>query len=497
MASSDTLFDGIDGGSGNRPEPPGLASQAKTFRPYRPTQLFLVPPSIDEWLPQDHQARFVGEAVDELLDLDQIYASYPSTQGAPPYDPAMMLKILLWGYSSGVTSAREMERRCVTDVAFRFLAANQAPDYRSIARFRRRHLQAVSDLFTQVLVVCEQAGLVKLGRVALDGTKIRANASRHKAMSYQYLGPRIAQVQAEVDRLLAQGEQVDQDEDAKYGVDRRGDELPRELARRQSRLAKMRAAKADLEAAARDKAQAEAECQARDKARKAGVDPGQGEALAVEAGQQAREKAVPKKTDQRNFTDPQSRIMKTGDGSFHYAYNGQAVVDEAHQVIVATLVTQAATDVNQLTPMIQVMGTQLQAAGITGPARVLLADAGYCSEDNLEQVAGLPMPVLVATGRLAHGSEILQAGEALVVDGEATRRQQMADRLRSLQGRRDYARRKAIVEPVFGQMKVRQNAGRARLRGLEGVTGEFTLHAVVHNLRKLANTGVRACAIRT
>jgi len=466
------------------------AGRVKTFRVYDPAQQFLLPPSIDEWLPQDHPARFVGEAVDHLLDLSLIYASYDSAEGAPPYDPAMMLKVLLWGYSSGVTSAREMERRCVTDVAFRFLTANQTPDYRSIARFRRRHLPAISGLFTQVLVVCQQAGLVKLGRVALDGTKVKANASRHKAMSYEYLGPRIEQIQAEVDRLLAQGEQVDQAEDAQYGVDHRGDELPTELARRETRLVKMRAAKAAIEQAARDKAQAEAAKKALAKAKDHGVDLDQARSVADLAGAAARHSATPKKTDQRNFTDPDARIMKTSDGSFYYAYNGQAIVDEAFQVILATSLTQAATDVNQLTTMGEIMETQLDAAGITSRPRVVLADAGYCCQDNLEYAHGLTTDVLIATGRLTHGERVPEAPRGRIRK-DATLRERMARRLRTVKGKKDYARRKAIVEPVFGQIKTRQNAGRFRLRGLDGATAEFTLHALVHNLRKLANTGIR------
>ena len=238
------------------------AGRDRAFRPYDPAQSFLLPPSIDDWLPEDHEARFVGEAVDELLDLDAIYAAYVSFEGAPPYDPAMMLKLLLWGYSCGVTSSREMERRCSTDVAFRFLSANQAPDYRSIARFRRRHLGALDDLFVQVLALCAQAGLAKLGRVALDGTKLRASASRHKAMSYDRLGPRIDDLQSQVDDLLAEAEAVDRAEDEAFGEDRRGDELPQELARRETRLAKMRAAKEAIEADAKEKAAAKAAAKA-------------------------------------------------------------------------------------------------------------------------------------------------------------------------------------------------------------------------------------------
>ena len=476
------------------PRPRAAAGRDRVFREYDPGAQYLLPPSVDEWLPGDHQARFVGEAVDELLDLGPVYASYESAEGAPPYDPSMMLKLLLWGYSCGVTSAREMERRCATDVAFRFLAANQAPDYRSLARFRRRHLAAVSELFTQVLALCQEAGLVKLGRVALDGTKLRANASRHKAMSYGRLGPRIEQLQGEVDRLLAEAERVDRAEDEAFGEDRRGDELPEGLARRETRLAKLRAAKAAIEADARDKAEAAARKKAEATARKKGkgadgeppgARPDDDDAAVEAAAAAAREAAAPKTTDQRNFTDPDARIMKTADGSFHYAYNGQAVVDETSQVIVATRVTQAPTDVNQLHPMIAAMGEQLDAAGLAARPRVLLADAGYCSEENLAPLDGLGFGVLIATGRLKHGEGIpAAAGDA---PPGATLKERMAGLLRTEQGKADYARRKAIVEPVFGQTKVKQQAGQLRLRGLAGAAGEFTLHAVAHNLRKLGH----------
>src|SRR5665811_974390 len=228
--------------------------RSKVFRRYDPGQSFLMPPSLDDWLPEDHTARFIAEVVDDLLDLSVVYGSYVEASGAPPYDPTMMLKLLLYAYSTGVTSSREMERRCHVDVAFRWLAANTAPDYRSISRFRRRHLVALDDLFIQVLVLCSEAGLVSLGRVALDGTKLRASASRHKAMSYGRLGPRITQLEAEVAAILADAEAVDRAEDEEFGEDKRGDEVPPELARRESRLVKLRAAKEAIEAEAAERA---------------------------------------------------------------------------------------------------------------------------------------------------------------------------------------------------------------------------------------------------
>ena len=484
--SGETLFELTDGGV----EPGAVraaAGRSKVFRRYDPDQSFLMPPSLDDWLPQGHTARFVAEVVDDLLDLSPVYDSYVEASGAPPYDPTMMLKLLLYAYSTGVTSSREMERRCHVDVAFRWLAANSAPDYRSIARFRRRHLVALDDLFIQVLVLCSEAGLVSLGRVALDGTKLRASASRHKAMSYGRLGPRITQLQDEVAAILADAEAVDRAEDEAFGEDRRGDEVPPELARRETRLVKLRAAKEAIEAEAADRA-------AKAAAGKAAENGGDDTQIA-EAAEAAAAGATPADRTQRNFTDPESRMMKTNDG-FHYAYNAQAVVDEHSQVILAAKVTDQAGDVAQLIPMIDAATGNLGDAGIGSAPRVLLADAGYCSQDNLEGVADAEIDALIATGRIRRNERVPDTPRG-PIPKDATRRERMARRLRTKAGRVDYARRKAIVEPVFGQMKVRQHAGHLRLRGITGAQGEWTLHAICHNLRKLANAANAAPAAAT
>ncbi len=461
------------------------AGRSKVFRRYDPDQSFLMPPSLDDWLPQDHTARFIAEVVDGLLDLSVVYDSYVEASGGPPYDPTMMLKLLLYAYSTGVTSSREMERRCHVDVAFRWLSANSAPDYRSIARFRRRHLTALDDLFIQVLVLCSEAGLVKLGRVALDGTKLRASASRHKAMSYGRLGPKIGQLEVEVAAILAEAEATDLAEDAEFGADKRGDEVPPELARRESRLAKLRAAKEAIENEAKQKAAKKAA----DKATKNGGD----EAAIAEAAQVAAANATPADKTQRNFTDPEARMMKTVDG-FCYAYNAQAVVDEYSQVVLAAEVTDQAGDVAQLLPMIAAATENLGDAGIGGAPKVILADAGYCSEDNLQEIADAEVNALVATGRIRRNERVPDTPRGRIPN-DATRRERMARRLRTKPGRTDYARRKAIVEPAFGQMKVRQHAGHLRLRGIVGAKGEWTLHVICHNLRKLANATNAAVAV--
>ena len=476
----DVLFDMGDSVDVQR-APLVPAGKNKTFRPYNPAQGFLLPPSLDDWLPQNHVARFISEAVDELLDLSDLYASYEEPGGAPPYDPRMLLKVLLYGYSVGVTSSRALERSCINDVACRYLAANQAPDFRSIARFRRRHLKALEGLFTQVLAGCAMAGRVKLGRVALDGTKLRASASRHKAMSYDHIDPRLQQLQAQVRALMAEAEMKDKAEDRRYGKQNRGDEIPAELRRRESRIAKLKEAKAALEEEARRQAAAAAA----ERCAKQGKSEPETQATV----ERAVAKAVPPPRAQRNFTDPESRMMKMGDGSFQYGYNAQTVVDELSQVILATKVTQCAGDVEQLLPMMAETKAALAAAGISAMPRQLLADAGYCSEANLTALDGEAVDVLIATGRLKHG-EVVAATPRGRIPKNATLTQRMARRLRTKPGRAAYARRKVIVEPAFGQMKVRQHAGNLRLRGLQGATGEWILHALCHNLRKLANSGV-------
>jgi transposase len=478
--SDDALFETTDDDDVERVVK-APAGRSKVFRSYDRGQSLLMPASLDDWLPQDHTARFISETVD-LLDLSAVYDSYVSASGAPPYDPSMMLQLLFYGYSTGVTSSREMEKRCHVDVAFRWLTANSVPDYRSIARFRRRHLAALDDLFTQVLVLCSEAGLVKLGRVALDGTKLRASASRHKAMSYSRLGPRIEQLQGEVAALLAEAEATDLAEDEEYGEDKRGDEVPDELARRETRIVKMRAAKEAIEAEAADKA-AEA---AGDKAEAAGGD----ETVVAETAAEAADAATPREKEQRSFTDPEARMMKTVDG-FHYAYNAQAVVDECSQVVVAADVTQQAGDVQQLIPMIRAATASLTDAGIEDTPTVVLADAGYCSEDNLQQLTDMEVNAVIATGKIRHNERVSDAPRGRIPN-DATQRERMARRLRTKAGRVDYARRKAIVEPVFGQMKTRQNAKHLRLRGVTGAKGEWTLHAICHNLRKLANAAKTA-----
>lgn len=440
----------------------------------------LLAPDLRDWLPADHSARWVDDLVENGLDLAAFYDDYTQARGAPPYEPRLMLKLLVYGYSNGITSSRELERRCHHDVAFMFLTAQAAPDFVAISRFRKRHLKAFEALFTQALSLCAQAGLVSLGKVALDGSKIRASASRHRAMSYDRMVRAEGELVAQVEALLADAERTDAAEDVVHG-DRRGDELPAELARREGRLAAIRKAKADLEA--------EHAAKARVKAEQAAAKRGGGEAEQAAAGDQAAAGAVVPAKAQRSFTDPDARIMKTSDGSFHYCYNAQTVVDEDSQVILATTLVPSGADSPELPGALRDLAEALAAAGIEELPRTLLADAGYFSEDNVEAVTEAGIDPLIATGRQKHGEQSPTAPRGRIPK-DLTPKQRMTRKLRTKKGSAAYARRKAIVEPVFGQMKTVQDAGRLRLRGLPNAQGEWTLQAFCHNARKLRNSGL-------
>ncbi|MBT2607186.1 IS1182 family transposase [Streptomyces sp. ISL-87] len=474
------------------------AAVDKRFRAFDPHQVLLLPPSLDDWLPEGHLARFVADLVDDVLDLGPVLADYTEKRGYPPYDPRLMVRLLIYGYTTGIRSSRAIERKCADDVAFRFLAADQAPDFRSISRFRRRHLDALADLFTQSLHLAKKLGLVKMGRVALDGTKLEASASKHKAMSYGRLVDKeerveaeIAQLEAMAAALLADAEASDTAEDQVFGIDGRDVDLPAELDRREKRLAKMQAARAQIEAEAAAKARRHAEEKERRRQGRAGTSD---EGAVTEAGQKAAAKARPKPKAQANFTDSDSRIMKNGAGAYIQAYNAQAVVDEAHQVITAADVTTNASDALNYTTMLD------QSAQNTGihPGQALL-DAGYCSETNLEAAKDRQLDcgtdTFMATGRLAHDEQVPPAPRGRI-PASATLKERMARKLRTKPGKAAYRRRKAIVEPVFGQIMTCQNGRRLMLRGEDGARGEWRLLAACHNFRKIfrhtATTGLAA-----
>ena len=489
---------------------PAAVAGTKVFRDYDQHQSFLLPPSLLDWLPEDHLARVIDSLVDNALDLSVVLASYDEERGYPPYDPRMMLKVLLYGYATSVCSSRKLESACHHDVAFRFLAGNQTPDHRSFARFRKRHLQVFEDLFVQVLQIAHRAGLVKLGRVALDGSKVRANASRRKAMSYERMGPRERQLQEEIDQLrvraaelIGEAEVIDAAEDAQFG-ELRGDELPDELARRETRLVAIQAAKQALEdeaaeAAAereRTKAVRKVRRQAARQAAKGGKSDDEADAAAdaaqavaetdpavAAAAEAAAAAATPDAKAQRNFTDPDSRIMKTSDKSFHQCYNAQAVVDEASQIIVAADLSNQAADSPHLARLLDQIRDNLGRMPVQ-----LLADAGYFSDDNVDHCTGVGVDALIATGRFKHNEPAPPAPRG-PIPKDATGKQRMGRKLRTKAGQAAYARRKAIVEPVFGQMHTRQGADRVLLRGLENARGEHQLHALCHNILKIFTTG--------
>lgn len=444
---------------------------SKQYRPYEPDQRLLLPPNLDEWLPEDHMARFVRDVVGEL-DLGEITRYYErEDRGFPPYHPRMMTQVLFYAYVVGVPSSRKIERKLQEDVAFRFLAAGNQPDFRTVAEFRRRHLGALSKLFVQVLRLCQEAGLVKLGHVSLDSTKVKANASKHKAMSYERMVKSEVQLEKEIRELLQNAQETDDEEDRQYGKDKRGDELPEELARRVSRLNKIREAKAALEAKA--KAQADEKRDARERL----------EAAAREEGKKVS--GTPPKIDdqpspkaQRNFTDPESSIMKGTDG-FIQAYNCQAGVDGSSQVIVACEVSAIAADGAQVEPMVVEMLENLGKL-----PQVASLDAGFFSEANIRGLQDLGVDPYIAAGRQKHTQESPPPPPRGRIPRNATPKERMQRKLRTRKGRRIYARRKAIVEPVFGQIKGR-GFRQFLLRGEQKVRGEWSLICMTHNLRKL------------
>jgi len=459
-----------------------LSRMAKGFLPYSMDQRLLLPPDVREWLPEGHLALFISDVVD-MLDVSPILRAVETgdDRGRAGYHPVMMLKLLVYAYCVGRPSSRKIERATYEDVAFRVLSGDQHPDHDCIADFRKRHLQALEGLFAQVLSLCQRAGLVKLGHIAIDGSKFQANASKHKAMSYRRMGEAERKLTEEVERLLQEAERVDAEEDAQHGKGNRGDELPKELARRETRLKKIREAKAALEAEAKERAVAEAaEVAARleERARQE-----------AETGKKIRgrkpelpdpEQAKPDDKAQRNFTDPESRIMPDGahKGAFVQAYNVQIAVDAESQIVVACDLTQQPNDKQQLVPMaVRIIAAVGRLADATS------ADAGYFSE------AALLDPALASTQLLVPPNREKQAAQATPPGPGASAKERMRHALGTDAGRTLYRMRKAIVEPVFGQIKETRGFRRFLLRGLSVARAEFALIALTHNLLKLFRSG--------
>jgi len=445
---------------------------ARDFLPYDLDQHYLLPPDMREWLPAGHLVWFVSDVAD-ALDLSQVMGAYEKRElrGRPGYHPAMMVKLLLYAYCVGKPSSRRVEKATYEEVPFRVLSADQHPDHASIAAFRRQHLTALAGLFLQVLILCREAGLAKLGHVALDGTKVRASASRHKAMSYERMCSAEEQLAEEVAALLREAERVDAQEDGLYGKEKRGDELPEELQRREGRLAKIRAAKEALEREARERAELAAE-EARDRLRvRQAKEAARGKKY---GGRPPRipdpEAARPGPREQKNFTDPESRLMVDGaTGSFIQAYNAHAAVDSGSQVIVAASLTQDANDKQHLRPLLRQI-----AAGLGALPRQVSADSGFFSADNLTDPALAEVELYVPPEKRVQRSEVAQT---------------MREKLAGEEGRAVYAQRKAVVEPVFGQVKEVRGFRRFSLRGLRLVGEEWQLVCLTHNILKLYRSG--------
>lgn len=454
---------------------------SKNFRPYQIDELYILPPDIREWLPPGHLALFVSDVVDGF-DLGAILSVYGKGNGSgmPPYHPAMIVKLLIYGYCIGKTSSRKIERATYDEVPFRVLAANQHPDHDTLAEFRKQHLTALAGLFQQILRMAGQMGMVKLGNLAVDGTKIKANASKHKAMSYQRMVETEARLKQEVEALLARSAQVDAAEDETHGRGKSDQDLPAELRRRETRLAKIAEAKAALEEQAKEMAALEADAarqriaERQDQERETGK-----KARGKEPEVPDPEQAKPDPKAQRNFTDPESRIMLDGASKgFEQCYNAQAAVDGAHQIIVAAAITQHANDKKELVPM---MALVEQNAGCL-PENTL-ADSGYFSEANVTHPDLADTTLLIPPSRQKHGQKVeLPAADP---DAPETAADGMRRKLASTSGKASYALRKTIVEPVFGQIKQALGFRRFSLRGLSNVASEWQFVCAIHNLLKI------------
>jgi transposase len=439
---------------------------SKDFRPWKIDEAQLLPPSVQDYVPAGHLSRLIVALVREELDLCAIVGSYRSGLGQPPFDPRMMTALLLHGYASGLYSSRRIAKAAVERADFMMIAAGDPPDFRTVSDFRKRHLEALAALFVQVLKLAEKAGLVKLGHVALDGTKIKANASKHKAMSYERMKKREAELKAEVERWLEAAEAADAEEDRLYG-EARGEEMPDWVADKQKRLEKIRQAKAELEA--------EAEAAAAQEQRRR--DQAEDKRLAEGRKKNGRTPAPPKREPdgkrQRNFTDPQSRILKTKDG-YIQGYNAQAAVDAEAQIILAHDLTPGMSDQDRLGPLLDAIEDNLGRK-----PKEVSADAGYCSEANRAALAERGISAYIATGRAKHA-----ANAKPNIAGPLTKA--MRDKLKRAAWRSRYRLRKQIVEPVFGQIKQARGFRQFLLRGIDNVRAEWALICTAHNLTKLA-----------
>jgi len=412
------------------------------FQPWNINEQFLLPPTLDEYVPEDHLSYFVRDLVSEHLDLDKIYASYHPTMGKPAHNPEMMLALLLYSYCRGVYSSRKIATACHERLDYKVIVGTSCPDFRRVGEFRKRHFPVLKDLFLQVLELCREAGLVKLGHVSIDGTKIRANASKHKAMSYGRMQPTVKKLRAEVNEWLDKAKAADESEDAMFGANCTGQEMPGWCKTKKDRIEKIKAAKKALEER-------------------------------IKSDDDDEPPTKPTAKDQTNFTDSESRIMPTSEG-FQQAYNAQAAVDADSQVIVASSVTQQTNDKKQLIPMI----ADIKANVGQNPAEIS-ADSGYCSEANLKNVSRKKLKLYVATGRQQHGKKSAAKRSTLKFT------EIMSTKLKRAGFRSRYRLRKQTVEPVFGQIKSARSFRQFLTRGLKNVAAEWELICMAHNILKL------------
>jgi transposase len=440
----------------------------KTYRDWSSDQAYLFPPSPNDWLPEGDLVYFLLDTV-APLDLTPIFAhSERELRGQPPFHPRIMVALLLYCYATGTRSSRKIIRRCHVDVACRVIVGEDVPDFRTLSDFRKIHRARLEALLVEVLKLCALAGLAKLGTIALDGTKVKANASRHKAMSDDRMKSEEIRLKEEVARLLAEAEATDKAEDIEHGPDRQGDELPDELARRQSRLAKIQQARKLLEERARTEATEEAARRQAEGKSPPTIPPPE---------------AVPGPKDQINFTDPGSRVMKASNKGWDQCGNAQAVTNE-HQIILAADVTDQANDVRQTVPMVDQAREDLDAAGVTEAIKAALGDAGYSSEQNATDLKQKGIEPYLATERLKHHEKVASAPRGRTPK-HLTAKQRMARKLRTKKGREMYAKRKGMIEPIFGQLRQVLGFRQFSMRGLASMRGEWRLMATVHNLLKL------------
>ena len=459
---------------------------SKTFRAWKIDQPLLLPLTVQDFVAPDHLARFVLALIVDELDLIEIVAAYSNEKGQPPFNPHMMTALLLYAYCRGVYSSRRIAQACRERVDFMIIIALDPPDFRTISNFRKRHLKALAGLFVQVLKLCEKAGLVKLGHVALDGTKIKANASKHKAMSYERMEKRAAELEAEVAKWLSSAEAADAGEDKLYGRDKTGEEMPDWVADKKRRAETIRAAKAALEA------EAKAAAEAKVKEEAAAEEKRQAEGRKKPGPKAAPPSGEPDPKAQKNFTDPESRIMKSKDG-FVQAFNAQAAVDAEAQIIVAQAVTQDANDKRQLVPMTDAIETNLGRK-----PEQLSADSGYCSDANIEALETRGIDGYVAPGRAKDTADgAAEASLAVPPAGDCpaaspdpasapTRVEAMREKIKAGGHDSPYRLRKQLPEPVFGQIKQARGFRQFLLRGLENVQAEWSMVCAAHNLLKLA-----------